>query len=503
MKHLQPPPSETAFALSARNISSSALKLAFFFILCVAWAITATATFAQQYGNALPAAMPNASGNTENNVSTVYNIPTTLEQFNDPLWHERDVRWFDIARFEHGSNGSEWTISSHGVNIRQLASRSEENRYQEEISRPDSPYTYINVYDAQGRLALKAVDFYGRSIGEYVSYGSTGQIIHRREANNGLFTYPVADLITHMRTCCQLNLLDTRRMLLFRTIGDVPPFYYAIYVWSSPDGKVNRSNRLEGYLVDAENGTLVYHMTSGILITPDNIQGNLYEEYKRLHAQKTRLSIARNQQALEKAAVLIKMFADTPDKRNTVFDLQSAANELEYNFSLYDIRTDPTAFSEQRRAWLILALQIIDLTDRYNPPSLSDENNPANLCWLKVLPPPIDGIYYPMPIDPAEIKDPVARAQYEQDIANNERNCVRAEREVIFKRLTGEDPDLDSKASFLASIQNFITANYRPAAIMNDCKELHALIDQYLSSPERRQALLDALAIPALPGSPN
>lgn len=152
-------------------------------------------------------------------------------------------------------------------------------------------------------------------------------------------------------------------------------------------------------------------------------------------------------------------------------DLDSIKNRQEYK--------------EQRQIWLALHLKIVATIDQfYNP-------NSSPTFYLNVLPPEIDGVSYPFPIDPQEIKDPKVRAQYEQDIQENERNQKEADLQLILQRLTGNDPTLDPKASYIEELKKKIPVYYTEYA--EDKVEYKKLVEESSLNQQRKEEFYQLL----------
>lgn len=136
-------------------------------------------------------------------------------------------------------------------------------------------------------------------------------------------------------------------------------------------------------------------------------------------------------------------------------------------------------YKTERQQWLVLHLKIVATIDQYYNP------NGAPTFFLNVLPPEIDGNYYPAPIDPKEIKDPKKRADYEQQIQENEKNKREADLQITIQRLLGKEPDLDPKASYIEELKRKIPDYYSKYA--EDKKEYKIIIEQSQLTLDRKK----------------
>ena len=115
---------------------------------------------------------------------------------------------------------------------------------------------------------------------------------------------------------------------------------------------------------------------------------------------------------LNNATQSMDKFIKNPKQKNGFTLIENAASELDkVNLNAINNRQQ---FKQERYQWLILNFKIINIIDQYYQPN-------QNITFeLKVLPPEIDGVSYPFPIDPKKIQDPKVRAEYEKKILENE-----------------------------------------------------------------------------------
>lgn len=193
--------------------------------------------------------------------------------------------------------------------------------------------------------------------------------------------------------------------------------------------------------------------------------------------EKRIINMANIQTHLMQSNSLLEQFIKDPIQLYAGDLLKKAIAELD-KINL-DIIKDRQEYKTERQQWLTLHLKIVATIDQhYNP-------NGAPTFFLNVLPPVIDGNYYPAPIDPKEIKDPKIRADYEQQIQENEKNKREADLQITIQRLLGKDPSLDPKASYIEELKKKIPVYYSEYA--EDKEEYREIIKQSSLNADRQE----------------
>lgn len=206
----------------------------------------------------------------------------TLEEFNQPDVFMQSMTRLDVNAFKKHQS-FEWSfIAPDGRHIRQLHSG---DGYQEVISRPDSPYEFLNTYDANGHLSGKAVRFYGNFVGEALDFSPQGNIIKRINFD-GPFKFTIDQLHAMMLKDYHVNIMETTRTdalgkvrLVLRSV--YPPEnrpYYEIFVISP-----TYSGDLTTYLVDGVTGQMLYQGKA--TQNPDSMGPSPYVGYMQIQGK--------------------------------------------------------------------------------------------------------------------------------------------------------------------------------------------------------------------------
>ncbi len=131
---------------------------------------------------------------------------------------------------------------------------------------------------------------------------------------------------------------------------------------------------------------------------------------------------------------------------------------------------------------LSLWLGLLQILDHHLDPNFNPEDGPEEL----VQPPRTsDGVVYPPGADPALIRDPRARAEYEKAIAANRAKVENYRLQIHLRRL---DERITQRA------KEFIRGSYRPAS--DDQEELKKAIEETIKDPGRKADLLKLLTPP-------
>jgi hypothetical protein len=140
-----------------------------------------------------------------------------------------------------------------------------------------------------------------------------------------------------------------------------------------------------------------------------------------------------------------------------------------------DRSTDPiTARRQQAKMWL----QLLATIDRNLDPNFDPNDFPDNT----LVPPPSGLLQLPAGADPKDIKDPVARAEYEAALKKNEEKTLRYNFQSDLRRI-------DLHATF--DVEHFLKRFYTSAPA--DQKELDGLLNEAGLSASRVQKLKASL----------
>jgi hypothetical protein len=186
--------------------------------------------------------------------------------------------------------------------------------------------------------------------------------------------------------------------------------------------------------------------------------------------------MTENQKHLKEAQAHTKAFEDKLEPEL----LREAYLALE-NVLLSE-EDDPDILRQLRAESLNLWLHLIQLLDRFLDPKF----NPGDVPGRVVQPPPTTGgVVYPPGADPALIDDPIARAQYEQEIAANRAKTVHYAMQVKLRRL---DERIMPRA------EAFIRNSY--SSTPSDQAELKTAIDKMITNTQRKAMLINLLTPP-------
>jgi hypothetical protein len=114
--------------------------------------------------------------------------------------------------------------------------------------------------------------------------------------------------------------------------------------------------------------------------------------------------------------------------------------------------------------------------------TLDPHFNPDDVPYVAVMPPPDGDTRYPPGVDPAMIKDPAARTEYEHRIAQNRQKAEIYSLQIKLRRL---DQRLQPR------LESFVQATYDKND--GDRRELEAAIQTFIVAPARVAGLRQSL----------
>ena len=209
----------------------------------------------------------------------------TLEQFNDRTHFLNDFSRFNIALFDQQREEHDdlRLVRPDGVEVRQL---NNSDSYQEEITFPHSPFTYVNVYDKHGYVIAKALQFYGTAYGQVFQYDRKGKVTHTREID-ARFVLTIDELRALMLSQYGVDIFVTglsdqphdKEIAAFSMTADEESgrSYYEVYIWHISDTKT-----ITAYLVDGISGKVLLIQPSFELYVGDQYgerQASIYHDY--------------------------------------------------------------------------------------------------------------------------------------------------------------------------------------------------------------------------------
>ena len=183
-----------------------------------------------------------------------------------------------------------------------------------------------------------------------------------------------------------------------------------------------------------------------------------------------------NQDYRKQAESLVNQFHTDLDPHLLTQAYQALENVL-----LLD-QPDRDAWPRIRSETLQLWLMLIETVDQHIDPGFDVEDEPEALVQPPSTP---DGILYPPGADPARITDPEARAKYESDIKANNQKISTYGFQTKMHRL---------EERIVPRARKFILDFYAPNH--SDRAEFSAMVDKIVTTPERKDSLLELIPRP-------
>jgi len=183
--------------------------------------------------------------------------------------------------------------------------------------------------------------------------------------------------------------------------------------------------------------------------------------------------MTQNQQFLMEAQAQVKEFEAKQEPESLSLAYQALENVTWVSEDNLEVR------ARLRTDSLLLWLEMLRLLDRLLEPDFDSADMPEKF----VEPPPVPGGVVLRPgADPAGIKDPKVRAEYEQAIAANRTKAERYRLQTLLRRL-------DERIA--PRVDSFITQAY--ASSPDDDKEARTTIDKVIDDAGRKAHLLELL----------
>jgi hypothetical protein len=183
----------------------------------------------------------------------------TREEFNDMDLFIRTVTWLDMEWFLGFNDKSHIYWRDDGVKV-----YIKKENLMEELSREDSPFTYVNYYTPDGRLLGKRIEFnFEKSYGGHVYIFKDNKIVEIRPVSDGLkpFARPIKEFreLFLKKTGADMFNKDHVPFVVRGIWTDeslLPLFpYYEIHVY-----KFETDNVGTQYIVHGETGEILFHV---------------------------------------------------------------------------------------------------------------------------------------------------------------------------------------------------------------------------------------------------
>lgn len=196
-----------------------------------------------------------------------------------PIEEEYKMQSLDITEFNKNAKGFEWLFTKpDGTSVLQTKFT---KSYVEKIQSINTPYTYYNEYDLQGRLIIKSTEFYNNFVGRRIYFDPTnGSVIKEEDYDKG-FNFTIDDLSKKMKDEYQFNIMNKKETENVSRLIDPNDSAKTFYVVIQRNPVTSNFN---AYLIDGNKGTLLYKLSYSI----DDDEGSGYEDVYQMYLESTR-----------------------------------------------------------------------------------------------------------------------------------------------------------------------------------------------------------------------
>lgn len=185
------------------------------------------------------------------------------------------IKKMDIERFNKNSDGDYSFTDTDGMEVRQTEDYDWDAQkivaYYERRNYPNSPYTYVSIFNVSGILTFHYTEFYGFPIGVEQIYNEYGNSTDGKNYDTS-YKFSIDDLITKMWRKYDIDILNMSRIWsVGRYIINEQPFYEVSVRLSFPI--------IEVYLINGNSGKTLMVTQRDTEWYPGKVEESVIDEY--------------------------------------------------------------------------------------------------------------------------------------------------------------------------------------------------------------------------------